>query len=105
VRYVHVNPKGEPVVQEGGSQSLADAGLIASIDCLDGTVWYDGQSSGAYNWQAQRLLRDRLTPEDRVMGDVIVTGPVVNLEGFDEVSDVPEETVAKLQERYDQHVA
>jgi hypothetical protein len=104
VRYLRVEPSGKVLVEDGDlNEALIAADLTASLDCVDGTVWYSGTSSGAFNWQAQRLLRDRLMPEDRVMGDVIVTGPVQTMQGEVAATEVGTETMTKVMERYEQH--
>lgn len=95
MRYVHVSPKGQVTPVEGEGGDIVDAGLHKSLDAAGVTVWFDENSSGAFNWQAQRLLRDRLMPEDRVCGDVIVTGQGgVSLD---------EGIIQSLVERFEQH--
>lgn len=106
MRYLRVEPKGDVHVEDGDiNEALIAANLTASLDCIDGTVWYDGHSSGGFNWQAQRMLRDRLMPEDRVMGDVIVTGPVQTMKDEVATTEVATDTVTKLLQRAEQHAS
>jgi hypothetical protein len=79
--YVVVSPAGSVTPSE---QPLSQGVMVATlgpdstgIDFMEGRVYFNPalNTSGAYNWQATRLLRDRLLPDDRIFGDVIVTGP------------------------------
>jgi len=95
VRYALINHHGEVESLVGDGSVIVNAGLDTGLDVDGITVWFNAGSSGGYNWQGQRLLRDRLMPEDRVCGDVIVTG----IGG----ADLDPAVILTLRERYDQH--
>ena len=102
MRYAQVSPHGVVEVHDTNLEAtILDGGFDEHLDVGGITVWYDTNSSGAFNWQAQRLLRDRLMPEDRICGDVIVTGVVSDRTATPSTLD--DEVIDSLKERYEQH--
>lgn len=97
MRYAIVSPSGEHTLQETPTEQLASLqDSWTQLNTVDATVFYDPNQSAAYNWQATRLGRDRLMPDDRLFGDVLVFGPV---DEYGWPSDVTDAVLATLGER------
>lgn len=77
-RYAIVEPSGEHTLMEADEQALIQSAITeyTQLNTVEATVFYDPRMNGAYNWQATRLGRDRLMPDDRLFGNAFVFGPV-----------------------------
>lgn len=95
MRVAHITPSGSVTeVDSGLTHGMSTDNAIATPEV---TVFYDPTSSEAYNWQATRLVRDRLMAEDRICGSVIVTGP---LDGDGKPTELGQHIFDALEERH-----